>query len=213
MKWFKHDTDAMLSEGLSQFFELQGWAGLGRWYRLLEIIAAKMDETDNTSVTYSINKWCSLLGLKPNNLQMFVGYLSNVCKTNVKRSDNLLTIDIPNLLTKRDNQTLRKVKTSRSKTKKDRLEVEVDKDKDKEKDKEKQPTNFSKPFQETFDAYIQMRKKIKKPITNHGKDLIIKNLEKLSVNEKTQIAILEQSIANSWAGVFPLKQDKGKISW
>ena len=51
------------------------------------------------------------------------------------------------------------------------------------------------------------RKKIRKPMTERAEELIIKKLNSLSNNEKEQIAILNQSIMNSWQGVFPLKED------
>jgi hypothetical protein len=52
-----------------------------------------------------------------------------------------------------------------------------------------------------------MRKKIKKPMTERAEELLIKKLNDLSGNEKEQIAILNQSIMNSWLGVFPLRGD------
>ena len=56
-----------------------------------------------------------------------------------------------------------------------------------------------------------MRNKLKKPLTERAKELLIINLNKLSSNEKTQILILEQSIINSWQGVFPLNENNNKI--
>lgn len=55
--------------------------------------------------------------------------------------------------------------------------------------------------------FIKMRKLIKKPMTPHALELALKNLNKLSSDEGTQIAILEQSIANSWQGLFPLRSE------
>ena len=64
MKWFKHDSDAFTSEGVEILIDEFGFAGYGRWNRLLEIVAFKMDETDRCWVEYPVSKWCSLLGLK-----------------------------------------------------------------------------------------------------------------------------------------------------
>lgn len=55
---------------------------------------------------------------------------------------------------------------------------------------------------ETWDAYLEMRKVIKKPATEHAKKLIIKKL--LSMTDDPNL-VLEQSIQNSYQGVFPLK--------
>jgi len=59
--------------------------------------------------------------------------------------------------------------------------------------------------------FEEMRNKLKKPLTERAKELLIINLNKLSSNEKTQILILEQSIINSWQGVFPLNENNNKI--
>lgn len=61
-----------------------------------------------------------------------------------------------------------------------------------------------------FADYVEMRKKIKKPIaTDRAIELAMGNLEKLSNGDNdVAIRILEQSIMNSWQGLFPLKEDK-----
>lgn len=59
---------------------------------------------------------------------------------------------------------------------------------------------------DAVDEYIKMRKFIKKPMTDHALELALNNLEKLASSEEEQIAILEQSISNSWQGLFPLKK-------
>lgn len=62
-----------------------------------------------------------------------------------------------------------------------------------------------------FGEYVLMRKKLKKPfVTDHAIDLAIRKLEKLSNGDKgMKIAILEQSIENSWLGLFELIEQKG----
>lgn len=105
MKWFKHDTDASFSEGIDFLISKQGFEGYGRWNRLLEIIAFKMDDSDNCSVEYSKKKWCSLLELKQKKLVSFLELTENQLKTKVVHSDNFIKISIPNLLKKRDNYT------------------------------------------------------------------------------------------------------------
>ena len=62
-----------------------------------------------------------------------------------------------------------------------------------------------------------MRKQIKKPLaTDRAIELAIKKLDKLSGGDNDKaIEILNQSILNSWQGLFPLKDEntsKG-IDW
>lgn len=136
MKWFKHDTDCFLSEGLNSLLDDEGFAGYGRWFRLLEIIAFKMDKTDKCSVEYSTKKWCSLLRLKQKKLISFLKQTENKLKTKVVYSENIIKIEIPNLLNKRDNFT-KNLQVTNKKLASIDIEVEVDKDKDKEIYKEK----------------------------------------------------------------------------
>jgi hypothetical protein len=63
-------------------------------------------------------------------------------------------------------------------------------------------------FNMTFQDYLTMRQQIKKPATARAQELVLKALHMHSISDA--IAMLEQSIVNSWQGVFPLK--KGIIS-
>ena len=53
--------------------------------------------------------------------------------------------------------------------------------------------------------YIQMRTAIRKKITNRGLELAFKELDKLARTNAEKVAIVNQSVMNSWQGLFPLK--------
>ena len=53
--------------------------------------------------------------------------------------------------------------------------------------------------------YIQMRTAIRKKITNRGLELAFNTLDKLANNDAEKVAIVNQSIMNSWQGLFALK--------
>lgn len=116
------------------------------------------------------------------------------------------------------------------------VEIDIEKEKDIDTDKEiEEKKNIKKKdhvtyfpdekLNDAFIEYVEMRKKIKKPLTDHAIDLVIKKLIDLAtipfsdgvVDSDMEIKILEQSIMNSWQGLFPLKSDKqqsGKnIDW
>ena len=62
---------------------------------------------------------------------------------------------------------------------------------------------------EVFAEYVLMRKKIKKPLTTYAEKLAVKKLIDLAGNDaQKQIAVLKQSIMNSWQGLFPLKEEQ-----
>ena len=58
---------------------------------------------------------------------------------------------------------------------------------------------------EALREFESFRKKIKAPLTERAKELLLGNLKKLSVNPDEQIEILNQSILNGWKGVFELR--------
>ena len=103
MKWFKHDTDADDSEGLNVLMDKFGMEGYGRWFRLLETVAKKMERGSlRCHVEYTESKWCEILKTKRKKLDCFLIVIQKHLNTKVKRKGNKLRIECPNLLKKRD---------------------------------------------------------------------------------------------------------------
>ena len=60
---------------------------------------------------------------------------------------------------------------------------------------------------EEFRAFKEMRLKIRKPLTKKAEELIIKKLASLKEDGHDPLKVLEQSIMNSYQGVFELKEN------
>lgn len=60
----------------------------------------------------------------------------------------------------------------------------------------------------TLLEFIKMRKLIKKPLTNYALQLMLKKLKKMSLDEDTQIGIINQSITKGWQDIYELKEAK-----
>lgn len=56
-------------------------------------------------------------------------------------------------------------------------------------------------------SFVEMRVKIKKPMTNNAMGLAVKALEKLESQGHRAEDVLNQSTFNSWQGLFAIKQD------
>jgi hypothetical protein len=68
-----------------------------------------------------------------------------------------------------------------------------------------------KPFDIAINNFVEFRKKIKRPLTDHARSLLIKKLDQLAPrNQEKQIKILDQSILRGWQGVFPLQDEDTK---
>lgn len=64
---------------------------------------------------------------------------------------------------------------------------------------------------EAWEAFKEMRKKIKSPMTPFAEKLLVRELVKLKSSGEDPQACLEQSILNGWRDVYPLR-DKGLSS-
>ena len=87
-------------------------------------------------------------------------------------------------------------------------------DKDKDKDKDKCFPSYEEKHKgaSALDAalkdFAEMRKKMRKPLTDRALALTLSELEKLAPgDDEKKIAILNQSIQRGWQGVFPLKEE------
>lgn len=61
----------------------------------------------------------------------------------------------------------------------------------------------------TIYDFIKMRKFIKSPLTDRALKTILSKLDEMESTDDRKIKVLEQSIVNSWRGVFPLKEVTG----
>ena len=60
----------------------------------------------------------------------------------------------------------------------------------------------------TYQEFIKMRTLMKKPMTNHALELLVKKVNDLEPNDTSrQIKLLETAIERNWLSVYPLKDD------
>jgi hypothetical protein len=125
VKWFKHETDAMRSEKLTRLIDEFGLEGYGRFWRVMEIVAERMDESNRCHAELPEKEWLLLLSIRR---PLFNRYLLAICQLfNIKviRNNLLIRIEIPNLLEKRDNYTANLQATNKKLASKE-VEVEVE---------------------------------------------------------------------------------------
>lgn len=125
----------------------------------------------------------------------FVKYYATEFNRGIKQS---LTEGIKQSLT---NNIINNNKTNNKDNKKEKKESEFDEVLNQIEDVE---------LRETLIAFIKMRKTIKKPMTTHALELLIKKLNKITNNRDRQIEMLENSILHGWQDVYdkqPKKQN------
>ena len=72
-------------------------------------------------------------------------------------------------------------------------------------------TKIPDPLAEALDDFAEHRRKLKRPMTDRSKKLLLADLDKLAETDREKILIIEQSILQGWSGVFALKQH-GKVA-
>lgn len=74
----------------------------------------------------------------------------------------------------------------------------------------KQQGAFAPPewvHRQSWDAFEEMRLRLRKPLTDHARRLLVGKLEKLRDAGDDARLVIEQSVENSWKGFFPLRQE------
>ena len=56
--------------------------------------------------------------------------------------------------------------------------------------------------------FLEMRKKIKKPMTERALNMLLSKLDELAATDEVKIKLLDQSILHNWQTVYPLKEEK-----
>lgn len=77
------------------------------------------------------------------------------------------------------------------------------------KDKKKESLKYSDDpeLESAIMDFIDMRRKIKAPMTDKAIKLLLSRLDKMTDQNSVKAMILEQSIVNSWKSVYPLKTE------
>lgn len=132
MRWIKHLSDAHSDEKMAILRAEAGFEGYGFYWFALEVLAKHIDDkTGKTSLTYPVKFWASLAGVSTRNLRNLVGTCAKLNLLTADFSENLLTLDCPNLLKYRDEWTRKKSKNSGATPEKlRRKDIDTDSDTD-----------------------------------------------------------------------------------
>jgi hypothetical protein len=144
-------------------------------------------------------------GLSEKNIRTSVKYLENSQNVAIKTASKYSIITIVNWV-EYQNETAINLASKRPAS--GQQAATYKNDKNVKNDKKNILGNYSPKFQETFSHFVEMRKHIKKPITDYGIELALKKLKTIAPLEQDQIDIINQSISNSYQGFFPLSKDR-----
>jgi len=131
MKWFKHETDAIHSEKLTRLINEFGFHGYGQFWRIVELVAERMDGSNRCHIELPKKEWLRLLSMRRPLFDRYLVVISLLFDSWRITTDNetlLIRIEIPNLLEKRDNYTSDLQASSKKLPKRSRSRKEEDKE-------------------------------------------------------------------------------------
>ena len=108
MKWFKHETDSIHSEKLTRLKNEFGFEGYGRYWRIMELVAERMDGSNRCHIELPEKEWLRLLSIRRQSFNYYltvIRLLFDSWRITTDNETQLIRIEIPNLLGKRDNYT------------------------------------------------------------------------------------------------------------
>ena len=125
----------------------------------------------------------------------------------VKKTDRKkTTIIIENYGVFQDSETTEKPQKNRKKTT-EKPQKNTNNNDNNDNNENKIIYNANPALNQAIIQFVEFRKSIKKPMTEHAVDLMIKKLQKMTPDIEKQIEIINQSILNGWQGIFPLKEE------
>ena len=107
MRWFKHMTCSGEDERLSELIAEHGLEAYGFWWRLLEVVAGRMEKgSEKCSATYPLPAWSRLLYCHHHKVGKYLGKLGVMGMVTVRYEEgngsSKIEVTIPNLLKYRD---------------------------------------------------------------------------------------------------------------
>ena len=229
MKWFKHMTASWDDEKLASVVGKGGDSGLalyGAYWRIAEIVAAQMEGPHpSCAVSYPVWRWSQLLFVRKSYLCSILLRLKKEALLVVEgdpNSDQSIIVKMPNLLKYRDEYSKKSGQNQDNVPSRTEGEAEAEK---------KPPLTPPKPQkaeegktkletvvtalplwldQESWAGFIEMRKRIKKPLTDKAAKIAIGKLESWRTDGYNPTAILDEAIMNNWQGLYLPKGPDGK---
>jgi hypothetical protein len=203
MKWFKHETDSIRSEKQTRLINEFGFAGYGRFWRIMEIVAERMDESDRCHAELPEKEWHRLLIMKRSSFNRYLVFIKSIFDNWQITTDSqtrLIRIKIPNLLKKRDNYTKNLQATNKNLANRSRGRKDVDVE---EEVKTLSPQGGDGPLAQ---GYINSKTENPSPPTEQTKKIHSSVQQKLSSNVNVSVDTKrkkDSSIAlEAWVAAF-----------
>lgn len=112
MRWFKHMTNSIDDEKISKLVDECGLEGYGFFWRVLEMIAAQVDDDGKNYCSYSKRAWCNKLAIKHQTWSKLIASCDQAGLFEVSDDGQMITLKSPNILKYRDEYSKKKGRKS-----------------------------------------------------------------------------------------------------
>lgn len=112
MRWFKHMTTSADDEKLAMVLDECGLAGYGFFWRVLEMIASKVDDSGKNYCAYSRRTWCIKLAINHQTWSKMIASCEQAGLFVVSDEGHVIKVESPNILKFRDEWSRKKSKNS-----------------------------------------------------------------------------------------------------
>jgi hypothetical protein len=203
LRWIKHLTATRRDEKVAQLISQFGYRPYGVWWAILETVAENFDGK-NPSLQYPLNTWANLLSIRGSLLLSVVFQIEVTGLLRATRTGNDLTLTIPNLLKYRDEYSRKSGQDRENVGSKKQIHItDTHTDTDTHKPTERIDVPEWVPI-ESWKGFVEMRKRIRKPMTPRAEQLAIKTLDKLRSKGNDPEQVLDRSTMACWQGLFEL---------
>jgi hypothetical protein len=213
MKYFLHDTNSFDDEKITELYLKFGYEGLGLFYTTLEKLG-KQEKPVKTNVLKAQLK----VGKKLNKCWLFMEQIGLLSSNNGDTFNKQLLNFSEKYQIKKEKTKLKVAEWRKNQEDKENVtsytqecnDPKVKESKVKESKVNNKKEFVSIEFKDCFDLWLKYKSERKESYKSESSLIICyKNLLKMSNNNSgAALKIIEQSIANNWAGLFPLKIDK-----
>lgn len=112
MRWLKHMVVSADDEKVSMLIDSCGLAGYGFFWRVLEIIAAQVDDSDRNYASYSKRAWCNKLSVNHQTWGKLMASCEQAGLFDVATDGQTITVKSNNILKYRDEWSRKKGRNS-----------------------------------------------------------------------------------------------------
>ena len=201
MDWFKHYTSSHEDPDISDAWDEFGDSAVVVFWTVLEIYGREFSHLKDGYLTISIRYFERKLRRKWKKVEKILAFFALRHRILFEKTDLTVSISIPKFIAVASNWTKRHPVSPTEVPTEASTEAPTAKEEDKEYKEIK--NIYIGPLDKAIKDFKEHRQKLRKPMTDHAVDLLLKKLDTLATTDEGKIALIETAIEKGWLSVYP----------